>query len=236
MSEINYQKHFAVALIDQKQQMFIESEETGQHQFIHKIPEHLTRLLELSENQHIFMDYAVFVALGKTSIPNRFCRIFCDNQQQVAEVGISKYWRVHLKSQFQQQVRMSTYYNPKLVIFFMGQRDFLDESFQYCRKLLLTVVNAKIEIPTKHYHNDFNIENAKYYFSKRKDIIPEMMTVIKEYKNLQQKQLSQSAERFEIAENGMKVYKSDEQLKKEVATKYDAIFDSPDYMFYEFSN
>jgi superoxide dismutase len=42
-----------------------------------------------------------------------------------------------------------------------------------------------------------------------------MMTVIKEYKNLQQKQLSQSAERFEIAENGMKVYKSDEQLKKE---------------------
>lgn len=224
-------KHFAVVLMDQAHNMFISHEESNDVEFIHKTPEHLSRIMELSENQHIFMDYHTFVALGRTTIGNRFCRIFCDTQSQIAEVGLSTFWRVHHRSELTNITKTSNYYNPDTVIFYLGAEQFMNECFQHCSKLLLTVIDQETEIPEGYKAMKFPLENAKYYFSKRKDIVPEMMAPIAEYKLLKYG-TSKIESKVEIADNGMKIIKKVE-LKQE--TKYDAIFDAPNYMFYEFS-
>jgi hypothetical protein len=221
-------KHFSVAIMDQSHQMMV-TDEDNKTNFIQHVPEFLSRLIELSENQHIYMDYKTFKALGSTTILNRFCRIFCQNQSQIAEVGFSTFYRVHHISDIQKLLEQTTFYQPDTLIFFMGGEDFLSQTFQYCRKLLLTVVDIKTEVDNNVDVEKFPIHNAIHYFHRRKDMIPELMEPIVEFKKL--RKLTKPEQTFEIADNGMKIIKTSEPPKN----KYDSIFDAPDYMFYEFT-
>lgn len=232
MSKI-IRKHIAVALMDQNHTMFIEKMNNPDDvSFVHKIHEHISRVLELSENQHIYMDYQTFVALGRSTIQNRFCRVFCKDEEEIKKVEASMMYRVHLFSELTNILETTSYYQSETLVFFLGQSKMLEKSFEYCSKLLLTVINAKVEIPEDCYHNSFPVEKAKYAFSKRKDIIPEMMLPITEYKKLKN---SKKVERsYEIADNGMKIIKSGQSIKEE-NQQFDEIFDSPDYMFYEYN-
>ena len=228
-------KHFAVAMIDQANNMFIKHQDNDVEQsieFVHKIPEHLSRIIELSENQHIYMDYNTFVALGKTSIPNRFTRVFCDNQQQLTEVGLSVMYRVHHRSELERILSTTNHYQPETIIFFMGSGKFLNTIFQYSAKLLLTVIEGQTKVEDNIELDKFPMSEAKYNFSKRKDIIPEMMPHIAEYRKL--KASTKVESNVEIADNGMKIIKTSETSAKE-NEHYDAIYDTPNYMFYEFN-
>lgn len=221
-------KHFSVAIIDQANTMFIANDENVL-KFVYKIPEHLSRIVEFSENQHILMDYTAFEALDQNTLPNRFCRIFCRTQEQIDKVKISSSYRVHHVSEIHKIMHNSALYSPKTIMFFIGGKDFLNSTFQYSRKLLLTVIDCIIDSEDKKTEK-FDISTAKAYFTKRKDIIPEMMIPIAEYKAIKNK--TKKENNIEIADNGMRIIKTTEIVDQQL---HDAIFDTPNYMFYEFT-
>ena len=212
----NTGKNFLVATINKEGQMFTQN--NGKLKPIAIIPEHISRITELSENCHIYMDDEGFKAFGERSFPNRFTRIFVTNKD--FEKSSNQSFRLHHMDELETIVTRKEFYEPKTRIFFVGSPQFLKLCAKYCDTLMLTVAHVSKKNNTIDFPKDLQA-----VFGSRKEIQPEMLAAIRGYR----KQVIVKDE-TEIAENGMIIKR---KANVEEMAKNDMML-IPDYMFYNF--
>lgn len=210
-----------VSLFNKQEIMFVESEKGVE--VVNNIKEHIDRLTELSENQHIYMDDVAFKALG--TLQNRFTRVFTNKKN--FEKGANLKFRLHHSSELHSIVEMKMVYEPETKIFFIGSSNFLLKCSKYCNLMLATVCESTID-KTEYTYVDKIPTELKEQFTKRRDIHPEKADEIRAYKKLKARELE--GLNVTYADNGMKII--DTSLSK--IDKSNPLLSQPDYMFYEF--
>lgn len=220
------EKHFLAAVTTKNLQMFRFDNESRSLKVSVEIVEHLNRLLEISDNCHFYFDEDAFEAFGSSGFPQRFTRVFV-KPEHFNSFKRGKFYRVHRIDELKNTIEAKDFFSPEIKVFFIGNSDFLKRSAEFANKLLLTVVDAEItESENSNYR--FPLNEMKKIFHKRRDIQPEMLEMIKKFRKNKKRQ---NEERFEIADNGMKIYKQPVEETK----LYDSLIDTPDYMFYEYA-
>lgn len=212
----NTGKNFLVATINKEGQMFTQN--NGKLKPIAIIPEHISRITELSENCHIYMDDEGFKAFEEKSFPNRFTRIFVNNKD--FEKTANQSFRLHHMDELETIVTRKEFYEPKTRIFFVGSPQFLQLCAKYCDTLMLTVAHVSKKNNTIDFPKDLQA-----VFGSRKEIQPEMLSAIKGYRKL-----ATVKEEIEIADNGM-IIKRKADIEELAKSNMLLI---PDYMFYNF--
>lgn len=223
----SFNKHFLTAITTKDLQIFKHNEETGEIKNSYDIVEHANRLLEISEDHHFYMDEDAFKAFGSNGFPQRFTRVFVD-ESKVEFFPKSLFYRVHSLKEIKKSVEIKDFYAPDTKIFFIGNANFLKTCSEFSNKLLLTVVDKTSENQNIKDEHKLPLEDLKIHFSKRKDIEPEMLQMIKEYKK---KMIKKLEEKVEIADNGMRIIRTDQEQDKLL----DPILDTPEYFFYEYT-
>jgi hypothetical protein len=216
--------NFLVATIDKEFNMF--KIQNGSKHFIENITEHIKRLEEISEGHHFFIDDSAFEALGKTNFPLRFTRVFSSRPE---ELGQSTNYRLHHLDELEYIIESKNKYSPNVQIFFIGNSDFLKLTSRWSKKLLLTVVGSSHD--NSLVVDKFPLEEMQKIFKRRYTIEPELLDMIKQYKEIKRKQEISKTETL-ILENGMKMTKAITLPEKKAS---DDIMNTPDYCFYEFS-
>lgn len=212
---MQHRNNFIVSLMNKHGQMFFQ--ENGQYHPIANIPEHITRLVELSENCHFFIDSKAFKAMGEKSIPGRFTRIFVYNEKDF-EKDASLMYRLHHIDELDTIIARLMHYQPDVNVFFIGFPEFLEKVEKYCSTVLLTIVNSeKID-------NSVNFpDSLKQVFNTKQPVKPEQLDIIRKFKeNNYRKKLSTTT----ISSNGMKIIKNE---KIEISKLLE---DTPEYYFY----
>lgn len=212
--------NFIVASINKSGQMFkqITTAESTTYAQIATIPEHVTRLAELSENCHFFIDSKAFKAMNEKSIPGRFTRIFVYDEKDFDREA-SVMYRLHQMSELDTIVTRLMYYQPDVHIFFIGFPEFLEKVEKYCSSVLLTVAKVDdsenaVEFP----------ESLKRTFCKKIAIKPEQLDIIKKFNLNNRKHTIQTVT---YADNGAKI------TKNEKIELTDILANTPEYYFYQ---
>ncbi|BBI90573.1 hypothetical protein HYO65_gp181 [Tenacibaculum phage PTm1] len=210
-------QNFTVALFDKNYNLFTKT--NGLQKPVFKIPEHDTRLHEISEECHFYIDEEMYMTLDCQGVPFRYTKVFVDNPKQFTN---NKYCTFYRKSDFVEQVKKyNTLYENK-PLFFMGGSEFLSVALKLSNKLLVTYVDTSVS----GAFDKFPLEQAKTFFTGRRKIEPTLLKEVRKHrKELRRKRKNQ----YEIAPNGMKV------IKEVHSDKYTSdVLNIPDYMFYEY--
>ena len=182
------------------------------------IPEHITRLAELSENCHFFIDSKAFKAMNEKSIPGRFTRIFVYDEKDFDREASTMY-RMHQMSELDTIVTRLMYYQPDVHIFFIGFPEFLEKAEKYCSSVLLTVSK------TNEVENSIDFpESLKKIFCKKISIKPEQLDIIRKFNQNNRKHNIQT---ITYAKNGAKI------IKNEKIEMNGILANIPEYYFYQ---
>lgn len=208
-------KNFLVAVINKSFNMFVPT--SNGYQPIAHIDEHFSRLTELSENCHIYMDDLAFKAFGEKTLPNRFTRVFVNHKD--FDKTASTQFRLHHMEELDNIIKRKEFYEKNTRTFFIGSPEFLKLCAKYSDTILLTVVDTSNKPSALNFP-----EELQPFFNSRKTIKPEMLETIREYRKM-----VIPKDTVEIADNGMKIIK---KANIEELSQNDMLF-TPDYMFYE---